>query len=248
VPNLQTRPALRDDASVELTVRTEGRGSSPAVLYDPRRDLYYPKPALRGWLHLVAFEVSLVLGTLLIHRAHGVRHVVAAAVFAGSISGLFGASALYHRGNWDRFWTAVLQRLDHTMIFVVIAATATPVFLLAAPGTLGVAGLWVLWTLAAVAVLIHVNWMHAPATLLGVAFVTVALVACSAIPEVWIHAGVVPALLMIVSGLLDGAGAIAFRRRRPDPSPSVFGYHEVFHTYTCVAAILQYIAIAIFII
>jgi hemolysin III len=198
-------------------------------------------------MHLVWFQASLVLGTLLIQHAHGARHVTAAAVFAGSITGLFGASALYHRGSWSPAWTAALQRLDHTMIFVVIAATATPVYLLAAPGTVGVLGLWVMWTLTAAAVLIHLFWMHAPERIVGGAFITLGAIASLAIPEVWLHAGVVPAVLLIAGSLLHAAGAIAFQRRRPDPRPSVFGYHEVFHTYTCIAATCQYIAIGVFI-
>ncbi|MDT4932687.1 MAG: hemolysin, partial [Pseudonocardiales bacterium] len=160
----------------------------------------------------------------------------------------FGASALYHRGNWGQCWMARLQRLDHTMIFVLIAGTATPAFLVAAPGAYGVAGLIVLWTLTAVAMAMHLVWMNAPERLVGATFVGLGCVAGLALPAVWLNAGVVPAVLMLVGGLLYTAGAVSYHHRRPDPAPAVFGYHEVFHAYVCLAAACQYVAIGVFLI
>src|SRR5271170_7970668 len=104
------------------------------ALYDARRGVYYTKPVLRGWLHLLWFGASLAGGALLLARAHGAARVTAAAIYAASVSSLFGVSALYHRGNWTATWRRRLQRLDHAMIFFLIAGTATPAFLLANPG------------------------------------------------------------------------------------------------------------------
>jgi hemolysin III len=216
-------------------------------LYDSGRDLYYVKPMLRGWLHLVWFVAALILGTVLIDHANGPRHVVAAVVFAFSVAGLFGASALYHRGNWGQAWNDRLQRLDHTMIFLVIAGTATPVFLLAAPGAVGVIGLIAMWSATAAALLIHLLWMDAPEKLVGGTFLALGAIGTAAIPEVWIHAGIAPALLLLAGSLLHAAGAVSYHRRCPDPWPETFGYHEVFHAYTCVAAACQYVAIGVFI-
>src|SRR5215831_704105 len=98
------------------------------MVFDTRRAVYYPKPALRGWLHLLWFEASLVLGTLMLARMHGTARVTATAIYAASVSAMFGISALYHRGNWTARWSRVLQRLDHAMIFFLIAGTATPAF------------------------------------------------------------------------------------------------------------------------
>ncbi len=217
-----------------------------AALYDSRRGVYYDKPALRGWLHLVWFEASLVFGTLLLVHANGAARIAAAAVYTSSVAGLFGTSALYHRGNWSASWSARLQRLDHTMIFVLIAGTATPAFLLATPGLFGVIGLIVTWSLTAVAMLLHLIWMDVPEKLIGATFIGLGAVASMAIPSVWIHAGVGPAVLLLVGGVLYAAGAVSYHRRRPDPLPAVFGYHEVFHAYVCVAAACQYVAIAVF--
>ncbi len=222
----------------------------PAVdaLYDARRDVYYTKPVLRGWLHLVWFEASLVFGALLLARAHGATRIVAGAIYAASVSALFGISALYHRGNWTASWRRRLQRLDHAMIFFLIAGTATPAFLLAIRGAFGLVCLLVMWTLTLAAAAIHMAWMSAPELVVGATFVGLGWVAGLALPGVWIHAGAAPGALMLAGGLLYTAGALSYHRRRPDPCPSVFGYHEVFHACVCAAAACQYVAIALFII
>jgi hemolysin III len=218
------------------------------AFYDARRDVYYTKPVLRGWLHLLWFEASLVLGTLLVIRAHGAVRIAAAATYTASVSALFGASALYHRGNWTTVWRRRLQRLDHAMIFFLIAGTATPAFLIASRGTFGLVCLIVLWALTLTAAVVHMAWMNAPELVVGPTFIGLGCVAGLALPGVWIHAGIMPATLILAGGVLYAAGAISYHRRRPDPRPSVFGYHEVFHTYVCAAAACQYAAIALFII
>jgi len=230
-----------------MTESTAGKpgARSAGALYDARRGVYYTKPVLRGWLHLLWFEASLVLGTLLLVRAHGPAQITAAAIYAASVSALFGISALYHRGNWTDAWQRRLQRLDHAMIFFLIAGTATPAFLLAMRGDVGLVCLIVIWTLTLTAAAIHMTWMSGPERLIGGMFLALGWLAGLALPEVWIHAGPAPGALMLAGGLLYTAGAISYHRRRPDPVPSVFGYHEVFHAYVCAAAACQYIAIAL---
>jgi hemolysin III len=205
------------------------------------------KPLLRGWLHLVSFEASLVLGTLALTSVHGAVRVTAMAVFAGSVSAMFGTSALYHRGNWVGGWHRWLQRLDHAMIFLLIAGTATPAFLLAAHGTAQVAGLIAIWALTLTAAGIHMAWMNAPELLVGGTFVGLGWVASLALPGVWLHAGTTAGALMLAGSLLYLVGALSYHRRWPNPYPSVFGYHEVFHVFVCAAAACQYTAIALFI-
>jgi hemolysin III len=205
------------------------------------------KPLLRGWLHLISFEASLVLGTLALARAHGAVRITAIAVFAASVSAMFGASALYHRGNWGSTWHRRLQRLDHAMIFLLIAGTATPVFLIATHGAVRVASLVTMWALTLTAGAIHMTWMNAPERLVGGTFVGLGWVAGLALPEVWLHSGATAGALMLAGGVLYTAGALSYHRRWPNPSPAVFGYHEVFHVYVCAAAACQYTAIALFI-
>jgi hemolysin III len=205
------------------------------------------KPLLRGWLHLICFEASLVLGTLALVGAHGAVRITAMAVFAVSVSAMLGTSALYHRGNWGSTWHSRLQRLDHAMIFLLIVGTATPAFLLAAHGVARVAGLVTIWTLTLAAGAIRMAWMNAPELVAGGTFVGLGWAAGLALPAVWLHFGAVAGALMLAGGLLYTAGALSYHRRWPDPSPAVFGYHEVFHVFVCAAAACQYTAIALFI-
>jgi hemolysin III len=221
----------------------------PAVeaFYDTRRGVYYIKPAWRGWLHLLWFEVSLVFGTLLLVRAHGTMRITASAIYAASVSGMFGISALYHRGNWSAAWRLRLQRLDHAMIFFLIAGTATPAFLLTVRSTFGLVCLIVMWALTVTAVAIRMARMTTPELVAGTMFVGLGWLAGLTLPWVWAHAGVAPAVLMLTGGLLYTAGALSYHFRWPDPLPSVFGYHEVFHAFVCAAATCQFVAIALFI-
>ncbi len=205
------------------------------------------KPLLRGWLHLISFEASLVLGTLALARAHGGVRITAMAVFAASVSAMFGVSALYHRGNWAAAWHRRLQRLDHAMIFLLIAGTATPAFLIATHGVARAACLIVVWALTLTATAIHMAWMNAPELLVGGTFVGLGWVAGLALPGVWLHSGAAAGALLLAGGVLYTAGALSYHRRWPDPYPAVFGYHEVFHVYVCAAAACQYTAIALFI-
>ena len=214
--------------------------------YDTRRGIYYIKPVLRGWLHLLWFAASLVAGTLLLARAHGAVRITALAIYAASVSAMFGISALYHRGTWTAAWNRRLQRLDHAMIFLLIAGTATPAFLLATSGTFRLACLIIMWALTAAAAALRLARMSAPELVAGSTFVGLGWVAVLALPGVWTHAGAAAGALMLSGGLLYTAGALAYHRRRPDPYPAVFGYHEVFHACVCAAAACQYVAIALF--
>jgi hemolysin III len=216
-------------------------------LYDARRGVYYAKPVWRGWLHLVWFGASLVAGALLLAGVHGAARVTAVAIYAASVSALFGASALYHRGSWGDAWRRRMQRLDHAMIFFLIAGTATPAFLLAMRGGIGLACLIVMWSLTLTAAGIHMARMVLPERVAGAMFLGLGWMGGLALPAMWIRAGVAPGALMLTGGLLYTAGAISYHRRWPDPCPSVFGYHEVFHAYVCAAATCQFIGIALFI-
>ena len=229
-----------------------GTGSAPAqpgppragVFFDARRGVYYARPVLRGWMHVAWFGASVVAGPLLLAGAHGPKTITAGAIYATSVSALFGVSALYHRGNWSAAGRRRMQRLDHMMIFFLIAGTATPVLLLASPGTFGLACLILVWALAVTAAAARLRWMSAPELLAGAIFVGLGWAAGLALPDVWIHAGAAPGALLLAGGLLYTAGAVCYRHRWPDPRPSVFGYHEVFHAFVCIAAACQYAAIA----
>jgi hemolysin III len=217
------------------------------LLYDARRDVYYAKPALRGWLHALCFGASLAGGAALLARAHGGAQVTGAAVYSASLGALFGTSTLYHRGTWTAAWRLRLRHLDQAMIFFLIAGTATPAFLLSAPAGLGLACLIIMWVLTLTAAAVRLAWPTAPELVAGAVFTGLGSAGGLALPWVWIHADAASGVLLLAGGLLYIAGALSYHRRWPDPYPSLFGYHEVFHVYVCAAAACQYAAIARFI-
>jgi hemolysin III len=205
------------------------------------------RPRLRGVLHLIGFFVACGVGIALVTAVDG-RRLVAAAVFAASAVVMLGASALYHRVRWTaraRLW---MRRVDHAGIYVLIAGTYTPVGLLAMHGTLQHVVLPVVWTGAALATLTKLCWVHSPKWLSAVFGVALGWVGVAAMPQLSQTAGIAAVALLGVGGLAYTAGAIVYARRRPDPVPAVFGYHEVFHALTLVALACQYVAIAFFVI
>jgi hemolysin III len=203
------------------------------------------KPRLRGVSHQYAFFVSLVLGGALVLAAGDARASLVAAIYAASVAGLFGASALYHRVTWQRAsarrW---MRRLDHSMIFVLIAGTYTPFAVLAIDGTVGTVLLTVVWAGALAGVVLKLVWIDAPKWLVALAYVVLGSVAVVAIPELIEGVGLLGTALVALGGMLYTAGAFVYVLGRPDPSPAIFGYHEIFHVLVIVAAALQYAVVA----
>jgi hemolysin III len=211
-------------------------------------DAALAKPRLRGVSHQWAFFVSVVLGTVLVLVAPAGEAKVAAAIYAFSVAGLFGSSALYHRINWTslsaRRW---MRRLDHSMIFVLIAGTYTPFALLVLHGTLATVILIVIWTGAAAGIVLKLCWIDAPKWLIAVIYVALGWVAVAAFPDMLDGLGVTPTAMVAAGGALYTVGAVVYARQRPDPAPQVFGYHEVFHALVIAAAALQYAVIAFYV-
>jgi len=202
------------------------------------------RPRLRGVLHQWACAASLPTGVLLVLLAPSRRAAVAAGVYGLSLSALFGVSALYHRVTWTPATRRWMRRLDHAMIFLLIAGTFTPVCLLAVGGPLGRALLTVVWGGAIAGIALQVAWIDAPKWVMAAVGVALGWVGVVALPAMVAHAGWPPALLLLAGGLLYSLGAWVYARRRPDPAPAVFGYHEVFHALVVAAAGVHWIAVA----
>lgn len=203
------------------------------------------KPLWRGWLHLAWFEVSVVMGTILIGMVHGGVRTTAAALYAASVTALFGTSALYHRGNWRPKIAQRMQRLDHAMIFLLIAGSATPLFLIVVPQPGRTIMLVVVWALTMLAMVAHLTWMTAPEVVVGGTYIALGCIGIVALPYAFTRAGVAVFVLLLAGGVLYALGAVLYHVRWPNPRPSVFGFHEVFHVFVCLAATAHYIAIAI---
>jgi hemolysin III len=206
------------------------------------------KPRLRGVSHQWAFFFSLAAGFTLVIAAPAGEATVAAAIYAASVAALFGTSALYHRITWAsqnaRRW---MRRLDHSMIFLLIAGTYTPFALLVLEGTLAIVILVVVWAGALGGIVLKLVWIDAPKPLVAVLYVMLGWVAVAAFPDLIRELGVTSTALVVAGGLLYTAGAVVYALGRPDPVPTVFGYHEVFHALVIAAAALQYAAIAFFV-
>ena len=202
------------------------------------------KPRLRGVLHEAAFAVSLVTGTALVCLADGTRQRTAAAVYAVSVALLFGTSAAFHRGSWSGRSFTVMQRLDHSMIFILIAGTYTPFALLLLEGTARWTVFGVVWGGAVLGVVLR-NVVRRPARWLFVAlYLTLGWVALGVLPQLREAGGWAVVVLLLVGGLFYSLGAVVYATRRPDPSPRWFGFHEVFHAFTLLAFATHYVAVS----
>lgn len=206
-----------------------------------------PKPRMRGVSHQWAAIASVPLGIALIWMASGPREIAAASIYAFSLTALLSTSAVYHRVNWQRDgarrW---MRRLDHTMIFVLIAGTYTPFALLVMEGTLADVILVSVWGCAAGGAILNLAWWDAPKWFTSIVYVSTGWVAVAAMPQLWDRIGPLGVGLLALGGALYTVGAVIYATRRPDPSPEVFGYHEIFHALVIAASALQFAVIAIY--
>ena len=205
------------------------------------------KPRMRGVMHQYAFFISLITGAVLILAAPAAEAAVAAGIYAGAIAALFGVSALYHRLNWSPAARRRMRRLDHSMIFMLIAGTYTPICLLALDGVWSVTILSVVWGGAAAGIILKLVWIDAPGWLAALVYVVLVWAGTAALPIITANVGVTALVLILAGGVLYSVGAVVYARKRPDPVPAVFGYHEVFHTLVIAAAAVHYAAVVLFV-
>jgi hemolysin III len=202
------------------------------------------RPRLRGVIHQWSFLVALAAGTALVVLAPAGRATAACAVYAAALAGLLGTSALYHRVSWRPPARAWLRRLDHSMIFVLIAGTYTPFAVLVLDGSLRVVVLAGVWGGALAGIVVTLAWIGSPRWLTAAAYVGLGWFALIAVPQIVDRAGLGALALLAAGGVAYTAGAVVYARRRPDPRPATFGYHEIFHVLVIAAAVLQYVAVA----
>src|SRR5919108_1129809 len=204
------------------------------------------KPKLRGLFHELGFYAAPALGAALFLTAEPGRARAAAAVFSTCVAACFGASALYHRPTWTPTIRAWLARLDHAGIYLLIAGTYTPFGLIVMSAEWAVPVLSVVWGGAFAAILLKLLWVRAPKWLSAASGLALGWVGAAASPQL-LKLQLPGVLLVVASGLLYTAGAIVYMRRRPDPVPRVFGYHELFHVLTLGATVCLYVSIAFFV-
>ena len=201
-------------------------------------------PLLRGVSHAYAFWFALAAGLVLLLLAPDASARVAAAIYAFGLSALFGGSATYHRWRWDPRWRPVLRRIDHSTIFIFIAASYTPVAVLVLDGTLRIVVLCVVWAGALAGVVFSIAWIEAPRWLTAGTYLALGWVAAITVPDLVDRLPAAPLALLVAGGVLYTTGAVVYALRRPDPWPRTFGFHEVFHAFVIAAALAHFVAMA----
>jgi len=243
--------SMAERREVAMESMTEKRDAALETMADAKEAaaeaIAKVKPRLRGVSHEYAFFVSLVLGALLVILADGASARASVAIYAASLSALFGVSALYHRVNWkrpsSRRW---MRRLDHTMIFFLIAGTLTPFAVLVMEPPLATALLIAVWGGALAGTIVELVWTDSPKWISASVYVAVGLIGAVGFPAIIAETGLVAGILIATGGVLYITGAVVYAVGRPDPSPAVFGYHEIFHALVIAAAATHFAAVAFY--
>jgi hemolysin III len=201
-------------------------------------------PSLRGRLHQHTIWFSLAAASLLVAFAPAGTARVTAVIYGVGLNALFITSAVYHRWPPASRWKPVLRRIDHSVIFVFIAASYTPVAVLILEPPSSTIVLVSVWLGAVAGVVFSVAWIDAPRLAVALSYIGVGWVIVIALPEIFGETGAAPAVLFLAGGLLYSAGAFVYARQRPDPWPRIFGFHELFHALVIAAAVLHFVAMA----
>jgi hemolysin III len=204
------------------------------------------KPRLRGVFHELGFYAAAAAGVLMVVTADPGRARVAATIFASCVVACFGASAVYHRPTWPPRARAWLARLDHAGIYLLIAGSYAPFGLIVMSKGWAIPILAVIWSGALLAIVLKLCWVRAPKWLSAAIGLTLGWVGAVAFPQL-LKLSLTAILLVVASGLLYTAGAVVYARRRPDPRPLVFGYHEVFHVLVVAAVACEYVVVAFYV-
>jgi hemolysin III len=203
-------------------------------------------PLLRGFLHLGAFAAAVAGTVVMLLLAHSARGYVGAAVFGASLILVYGTSASYHCIPWGERMTGLMRRVDHAMIFVLIVGTYTPFCLMALGNAWGIGLLSATAGIAGAGALMRLVWLNTPRWLAVLPYLAAGWIALVAAPQIVQRLDAAPLGLLLLGGIAYSVGAVAYALKRPDPWPSVFGYHEVFHSFTIMGSASHFLAVAVY--
>lgn len=211
-------------------------------------DFGQQRPMLRGVSHVLAAIVATTLGapTLLL-IADSPRAYVGAAIFAASLILLYSTSAAYHRINWTPLFRAIISRMDHSMVLVLIAGTYTPFCLVVLNNAWGITMLSVIWGVAGAGIILNTAWPGTPRWLRVGFYVLLGWLALIPAAELANRLAAAPLVLLVLGGVLYTVAGLIYAIKRPDPWPRVFGHLEVFHLLVIAGTVLHYLTIAIYV-
>ena len=205
------------------------------------------RPLLRGKLHLVAALLTPFGVVTLMLLADSPSAYVGGGVFAASLVALYTSSASYHLVPWPRRLQGVMKRVDHSMIFALIAGTYTPFCLVVLGRGWGISMLALVWSIAGAGMLLKIAWPYAPRWLGVGLYLGVGWLAIVPAWEVASRLGAWQTFLLLFGGALYSVGGVVYATRWPDPSPRVFGFHEVFHVLVVAGSLIHFALIAIYV-
>lgn len=226
----------------------EGKPSQSKIQHDTENSLTEVlgavKPRLRGWLHAGMAPLALAGGIVLVTLAATPAGVIGGAIFLTASVLLFGTSGVYHLRTWGTRGDAILRRMDHSNIYVFIAATYTPLALILLDGTSRVVLLTLIWSAALGGLFFRLFWLSAPRWLYTALYLVMGWAALGWLAAFYHAAGSAVVILIMAGGICYTVGAVVYGRKRPNPSPAWFGFHEIFHVATIAGFVCHYIAIA----
>ena len=226
----------------------EGKPSQSKIQHDTENSLTEVlgavKPRLRGWLHAGMAPLALAGGIVLVTLAATPAGVIGGAIFLTASVLLFGTSGVYHLRTWGTRGDAILRRMDHSNIYVFIAATYTPLALILLDGTSRVVLLTLIWSAALGGLFFRLFWLSAPRWLYTALYLVMGWAALGWLAAFYHAAGSAVVILIMAGGICYTVGAVVYGRKRPNPSPAWFGFHEIFHVATIAGFVCHYVAIA----
>jgi hemolysin III len=214
----------------------------------PGVDLEEVAPTWRGVLHAYAFWFALAAAAILVSVAPSAEARVASGIYGAGMCALFAVSGLYHRWRWNPRWRPLVRKLDHSTIFVFIAASTTPMAVLVLDGPLRTGVLMLAWLGALAGTAMSTAWIDAPRGLVAFSYVAVGCASVAGLPQILSSLTITPLLLLGVGSLMYILGAAVYATRRPDPWPRTFGFHEVFHTMVVAAVAIHFVAMMFWIV
>jgi hemolysin III len=202
---------------------------------------------MRGTLHLLMAILAPFGLVLLLLIADSPRAYVGASIFAASLVALYASSASYHLAPWPARSRGIMKRIDHSMIFALIAGTYTPFCLIVLGNGWGITMLALVWTFAGLGMLMHIAWPFAPRWLGVAIYMAIGWLALIPVVEVVTHMQVGAVAALLFGGLLYSIGGVIYAMKRPNPFPRVFGFHEVFHLFVIAGSLVHFALIAVYV-